>query len=109
MNLSRLSSKALQALLKQIPAEIDRRARQEKSKLRKEIARIASKGGFSLKELVGNISRPAKTKKVRTRKPVAVKYRHPQDASLTWTGRGRKPRWVTEWLAKGKKMEALAV
>jgi DNA-binding protein H-NS len=28
---------------------------------------------------------------------------------LTWTGRGKKPRRVTDWLAKGKTMKALAV
>ena len=114
MDLSKLSSKELQVLLKRIPAEIRKRAQQEKSKLMKEIAHLATKRGYSLKELLGKTSSPikrtpAKTKKARTRKPVAVKYRHPQDANLTWTGRGRKPRWVTEWLAKGKTLESLAV
>lgn len=114
MNLSKLSTKELEALLKRIPAEIDKRAKQEKSQLLKEFAQIATKRGYSLKELVGKTAppvkrTPTKSKKAGTRKPVAVKYRHPQDAKLTWTGRGRKPHWVTEWLAKGKTMESLAV
>jgi DNA-binding protein H-NS len=38
----------------------------------------------------------------------AVKYRGPNGE--TWSGgRGRKPRWVTEALAKGKKLEDFAV
>jgi DNA-binding protein H-NS len=37
-----------------------------------------------------------------------VKYRGPNGE--TWSGgRGRKPRWVTEALAKGKKIEDFAV
>jgi DNA-binding protein H-NS len=40
---------------------------------------------------------------------VKIKYRHPKDASLEWTGRGRQPRWVVEWLAGGGKIEGLAV
>ena len=40
---------------------------------------------------------------------VKVKYRHPQNAALEWTGRGRQPKWVAEWVAKGGKMEALTV
>ena len=109
MNISKLSSTELRALLKRIPVELNKRARQEKSRLLKEIAQIAAKRGFSLKELVGKASRPVKSTKKRARKPVAVKYRHPQDTNLTWTGRGRKPRWVIEWLAKGKTMKNLAV
>ena len=38
----------------------------------------------------------------------AVKYRGPNGE--TWSGgRGRKPRWVTEALAAGKKLEQFAV
>ena len=42
-------------------------------------------------------------------KPKAkAKYRSPNGE--TWSGgRGRKPRWVTEALAKGKKIEEFAV
>ncbi len=38
----------------------------------------------------------------------AIKYRGPNGE--TWSGgRGRKPRWVSEALAKGKKLEDFAV
>lgn len=40
---------------------------------------------------------------------VAPKYANPADPSLTWTGRGRKPRWVQEHLDAGKKLEALEI
>jgi DNA-binding protein H-NS len=43
------------------------------------------------------------------RKPVPVKFRHPKDSSLTWTGRGRKPAWVVQWLASGQPLTALVV
>ncbi|MCX7144330.1 MAG: H-NS histone family protein [Proteobacteria bacterium] len=114
MDLSKFSSKELQSLLRRIAVEIKGRAKHEKSKLLKEIAHLATNRGYSLKELFGKTARPfksspAKSKKVSTRKPVSVKYRHPQDPNLTWTGRGRKPHWVTEWLAKGKMMESLVV
>ena len=40
--------------------------------------------------------------------PKTVKYRGPDGE--TWSGgRGRKPRWVTEALAKGKKLEDFEV
>ena len=109
MDISKLTTKELQALLKRIPKEIDKRKQQEKSKLVEQLTQIASEGGSSLKDLIGTPMRPVKGKKALKRKPVAVKYRHPEQADLTWTGRGRKPNWVTEWLGEGKAMETLAV
>lgn len=29
----------------------------------------------------------------------AMQYRHPENNELEWTGRGRKPKWVENWLA----------
>lgn len=38
-----------------------------------------------------------------------VAYRHPGDLGLAWTGRGKPPRWVTDWVQGGKSLEALQV
>lgn len=109
MDISKLTTVELQALLKRIPKEINKRRQQEKSKLVDDITQIASKRGYSLRELIGSAPRSAKGKTARKRKPVAVKYRHPEQDDLTWTGRGRKPRWVSKWLDEGKALAALAV
>ena len=37
-----------------------------------------------------------------------VKYRHPETGA-TFSGKGRKPRWLSEELAAGKKLEDFAV
>ena len=41
--------------------------------------------------------------------PVAVKYRHPDDATQQWTGRGRQPKWVKEWTESGKSLADVAI
>lgn len=38
--------------------------------------------------------------------PVAIKYRSGEN---TWTGRGRKPKWLEEKLATGAKLEEFLV
>lgn len=38
-----------------------------------------------------------------------VVYRNPDQPAQTWTGRGKPPRWVTEWVQGGKSLEALRV
>lgn len=40
---------------------------------------------------------------------VKPKYRHPTDKSLTWAGRGSRPKWLAELLKKGKKLSDFAV
>lgn len=38
-----------------------------------------------------------------------MKYRNPADKSQTWADMGRKPAWLKEALAAGKRLEELAV
>jgi DNA-binding protein H-NS len=105
MDLPALSIPELKSLLQQIPAEIQRREKQEKARIRQELEALAAKSGYTLDDLLGEASE--KVRKVS--KPVAAKYRHPQDASLSWSGRGRQPKWVSEFLAGGHSLTELAV
>lgn len=66
-----------------------------------EVKQIAQKYRVPLNEL---LDAPRKSKK-----PVAPKYQHPDDSSLTWSGRGRKPQWVEEQLAAGKSLADLKI
>lgn len=56
--------------------------------------------GYSLSDLTG-IS--------KTKKPSPAKYVHPENPSLTWSGRGRKPKWFVDALENGMAVEDLAV
>ncbi|MTH78234.1 H-NS family nucleoid-associated regulatory protein [Paracoccus aestuariivivens] len=44
-----------------------------------------------------------------TRGKVAAKYADPSNPESTWTGRGRKPRWVVDALDAGKALEDLEI
>jgi len=104
MDLSSLTVAQLRDLQQQIPAELKRREVQEKANILNEVRAFAKARGFALEELVGKEAKiKAPTGKVK------VKYRHPENASLEWTGRGRQPKWVAEWQAKGGSLESLTV
>lgn len=103
MDFSNTPLAELKSLLVQIPKEIERRERDEKIKARKEIEAFAAERGFSLSDLLGETS--AK----KDRPPVAVKYKHPTDATLAWTGRGRQPAWVVSFLTNGGTLDQLLV
>ncbi len=49
-----------------------------------------------------------KTRKTRGGK-VKPKYRSPADAKLTWSGRGRMPKWAAEWVASGRSLDELLI
>lgn len=105
MDISTLSLVELQNLLQQIPAEIKKREEQDKQKVLDELKALAESRGFSLDSLV-KAKEKGKVKAVRT---VKAKYRNPANPEQTWTGRGRKPQWVAEWIAGGRSIDELVV
>ncbi|PTU69231.1 hypothetical protein DBB33_07145 [Chromobacterium haemolyticum] len=44
-----------------------------------------------------------------TKNNFQVRYAHPDEPMLTWTGRGRKPLWVQRWLSSGGELADLEV
>ena len=40
--------------------------------------------------------------------PSVIKYRNPAKPEQGWSGHGRRPQWVLDWLAQGKPIEDLA-
>lgn len=46
-----------------------------------------------------------KTVSSRKGSKVAPKYRNPSNSEQTWTGRGVTPRWLREFINKGRKLE----
>jgi len=105
MDFSILTVAELKSLLEMIPGEIKRREKEDKNRIRKELEALAAQSGYSLDELLGEAAEKVR----KPSKPVAVKYRHPADATLQWTGRGRKPKWIEEYLATGGTLGEMAI
>ncbi len=101
VNLSGMSSRELKALKRKIDKEMEKRIKDEKKKAREALRKTAKEHGFSLNELVGGSKGRSAT--------AAAKYRHPEDTGKTWSGKGRQPNWVKEWLAKGRKLADLQI
>lgn len=105
MDLSTLPVSQLRDLQQQIPAELKRREVQDKVNILNEVRAFAKARGYAIEDL---LAKEPKTK-VPSANKVKVKYRHPENAELEWTGRGRKPKWVEAWLATGASLENLLV
>lgn len=105
MDLNELSLARLHELMLEIPVEIKRRETVEKAKVLEEFRALAKARGFNFEDIVG---KETKVKTVAVGK-VKVKYRHPLNAELEWTGRGRRPKWVEAWMADGGSVDDLLV
>lgn len=103
-NLEELSLTELKQLQKQIDRAVASFTDRQKAKARVELEEAARKHGFSLADFLAD---PAVATRRRT--PATAKYRHPDNADITWPGRGRKPQWFEEFIAKGKSPDDLAV
>jgi DNA-binding protein H-NS len=96
--------KDLRALKEKIDNAIVERQKTERAELLAKMVALADESGLTIDDVLG--TRRGKG----SRGQVAVKYRNPDDPSETWTGRGRKPRWLTAKLSRrGASIEDFAV
>jgi DNA-binding protein H-NS len=90
--LEKMSVKDLMALKSRIDEVIAEKEDEEKAQLKAELEERAQKMGYSIGTLFGTGGRG----RGRGKPAGIVKYRNTADASQTWSGRGRKPRWILE-------------
>lgn len=102
IDLNSLSLKELKDLQSQVARAIAGYEERRKKEVLAELDEIAKAKGYSLAELTGMSAGRRKT-------PSVAKYANPANPADTWSGRGRKPRWFSEALAKGKKPQDLAI
>jgi DNA-binding protein H-NS len=60
-----------------------------------------------LSQLIGQfrVEHTSDTPERRSYPTVFPKFRNPEQPSETWTGRGKKPRWLTAQLESGKQID----
>ncbi|EYD75330.1 DNA-binding protein, H-NS family [Rubellimicrobium mesophilum DSM 19309] len=64
--------------------------------------------GFTLAEIAELAARGARATR-RPRADSAVRYRNRDNPEQTWSGRGRRPRWIHEAEAAGRSLKELQV
>lgn len=119
MNLGSMTVAELGRLQSRVTAELNRRSIAAKKTALKRMKQVATEEGVSFEELVSAITVTDKPKKktrsgqssathAKGRRPkVAPKYFHPENRKISWSGRGRKPQWVVDWLAQNKPLADL--
>ncbi|MEM7490890.1 MAG: H-NS histone family protein [Pseudomonadota bacterium] len=83
-------------------AEYDERRTKE---LKAEVEAMLAKEGYTVADIFGGKA----AKKSAGGSKMAPKYRHPENASVTWSGRGRQPQWYKDHIENGGKAEDMAL
>jgi len=88
------------------------RVNRENATIRASIEAISKATGVPYERILETLA-PEKPRRTRVkrdeeeRKPERVKYRHPDHPELTWSGRGREPKWLEEAREEGYDEAAL--
>lgn len=95
--------------LKELRKNVDRAISSYETRKRKEalsaLEQAAKEHGFKLSELVAD-QKPSKGKRSFEAGAEST-YVNPDNPNETWSGRGRRPRWVNDALAAGRTPEDL--
>jgi DNA-binding protein H-NS len=104
LNLESMTLEDLWALHETITGMLSARIQSEKRELEKRLA-ILNRG---IDMGPGGKSRAPGEKPRRSYPVVLPKYRNPQ-TSETWSGRGKRPRWLTAAMKSGHKVEEFRI
>ena len=115
LDISDFTKKELIALRKKVDRAIESIDARTLERARREARQIAQSYGVALIDLIeapksdAKSSAKPKARASTKRGKVKPKYRDPANPKITWSGRGRTPKWVAEALAGGASLEDLAV
>ncbi|HEY1058401.1 MAG TPA: H-NS histone family protein [Limnobacter sp.] len=108
INLSAMSAAELQQLKSDIDNELNNRS--AKLQAIEEVKQIAASKGLKLEELLAELGMgKLAVKGKRELGPAPIRFRHPQNPSLTWSGRGKRPTWMRDALAAGVSEASMKV
>ena len=102
----------LEALAEQIKSEIGKREREEDERTRRAIEDATAEAERAAAEAAAKEAAAAAAHAARAAEAAAaqtVRYMHPSNRALTWSGVGPKPDWVNAWLVTGGTLYALEV
>ena len=106
IDLSLYSIEELKTLVDKARREITLRERHRLQEIRDRIEQLASGLNMSLEEVMGQKPRSQPPGKVKTSE---IRFRNPANPAQTWTGRGKRPRWLQQALEQGARLEDFTV
>lgn len=108
-NLYDFSDEELREAQNAIAEELGNRVEQRRQDTAKKIKQLAAEAGIPLEELTTMGGKSKKGNGGDKRIAVEPKYRNPGNPDETWSGRGRKPRWLEVFVTSGRELEEFRI
>lgn len=106
LDLTSMSRTDLEALKSDVESALIEVAEKEKHAARQAAEQAVAAYGFSLDDITGN---GPKGRKGGFKSLSNPKYRNPENADQTWTGKGRQPQWFKDAIAAGQSPDAMEI
>jgi DNA-binding protein H-NS len=111
VDLKAMTRKELEKLKTSVERELTRTIERDRKAAIAAVQKAAREHGFDLHEVVG-AKKPAKITKPKKKPKTVVtspKYQHPENPDVTWTGKGRQPKWIKEAEAAGRSRDEFLI
>lgn len=105
IELGSMSRKELDKLREDVDRALQAAEARDRNEALKAAERAVAEFGFTLSEVSTGTKAKSPTKGTRAK----AKYRNPNDPTQTWSGRGRKPGWIHDALARGSDITDLEI
>jgi len=106
LDLTSMSRAALETLKSDVESALVEVAEKEKQAARDAAEKAVAAFGYSLADITGN---GLKGRKGGAKSLSSPKYRNPENAEQTWTGKGRQPQWFKAAIATGQSPDAMEI
>jgi len=107
LNLDTMSVDEMWRLHEKIIEVLSERLTSEKRELETRLAKLRRDQGLPRLKVDGEATEPRPER--RKFASVSPKYRNPDHPSETWSGRGKRPRWLTAALSTGRTIEEFII
>lgn len=106
LDLSLYSIEELKTLVDKARREITLKERHRLQEVRDQVEQLASGLNMSLEEVMGYKPQSRTTGRIKAR---VIRFRNPANPAQTWTGHGKRPRWLVQALEQGARLEDFAL
>ena len=103
MDLDKFSVEELEQLSKDAAAAAKKKRENQRKELRAQLDAMVKAAGFHLHEIFPELN------DVELKPVLTVQYRDPEKHDLTWTGQGRRPKWLVAAMEAGRELEEFKV
>jgi len=88
-------------------AELDRRRQLKISEVRNQIKSLAASVGLNPEDLCD--AKSARNPRGKAKPARAIRFRNTANPAETWSGRGKRPRWLAQALTEGASLDTFRV